>query len=183
VSAHDIAAELRRRKPGIGNYSLHKLLYFAQGYHLAWTGRPLFREHIEAWRDGPVVAQLWYDERHHQPVRGPGALQEGDLRVIDYVLSRHGMLSAAELIELTHAEGSPWDQVRDRDSPGQNEEITTDSMAEWFQKDAELGALRAEVDRVGQRGFDLAAGESLPGLASALERVLNGERVNDPAPN
>ncbi|MBQ1164076.1 DUF4065 domain-containing protein, partial [Streptomyces sp. A73] len=40
---------------------LQKLCYFAYGYHLAWEGRPLFREPFEAWANGPVVYDL-YDQ-------------------------------------------------------------------------------------------------------------------------
>ena len=36
---------------------LQKLLYYVQGWHMAWYGRPLFAERIEAWQHGPVV--LW----------------------------------------------------------------------------------------------------------------------------
>ena len=38
---------------------LHKLLYYAQGWHLGIRGQPLFAERIEAWKHGPVVAPLY----------------------------------------------------------------------------------------------------------------------------
>ena len=37
---------------------LQKLLYYCQGYALAFTGKPLFLEPIEAWRFGPVVNNI-----------------------------------------------------------------------------------------------------------------------------
>ena len=40
--AADVAAELRRRLPGIGAKKLHKLLYYCQGHHLADIRHPLF---------------------------------------------------------------------------------------------------------------------------------------------
>ena len=63
-SAAAVAGEVRRRKPGIGKVKLHKLLYYVQGYHLAWEGCPAFTEDIEAWEMGPVVAGLWSDEKY-----------------------------------------------------------------------------------------------------------------------
>jgi len=56
--AADVAAELRRRIPGIGAKKLHKLLYFCQGHHMADTGGPLFGGSIAAWDMGPVVGGL-----------------------------------------------------------------------------------------------------------------------------
>jgi len=43
ASAHDVAAALRDRLPGLPTKKLHKLLYFCQGHHLAVKGEPLFR--------------------------------------------------------------------------------------------------------------------------------------------
>ena len=38
ISAHDVAAELRRRFNGDpGVVKIHKLLYYAQGWHLTWV--------------------------------------------------------------------------------------------------------------------------------------------------
>ena len=63
-----VAAEIRRRRIGIGKARLHKLLYYVQGYHLAWRGTPAFEDNIEAWEKGPVVAALWHAEKGGRPV-------------------------------------------------------------------------------------------------------------------
>lgn len=39
---------------------IQKLVYFAHGWHLALTGKPLLDEQIEAWRFGPVVPTLYH---------------------------------------------------------------------------------------------------------------------------
>ena len=57
VSAHDVARELRELLPSIGAAKLQKLLYYCQGWHVARNGEPLFTETLEAWVNGPVVAQ------------------------------------------------------------------------------------------------------------------------------
>ena len=56
VSAHDVAAELRRQLPGLPTKKLHKLLYHCQGHHLAHFSEPLVAEAVMAWDMGPVVA-------------------------------------------------------------------------------------------------------------------------------
>jgi hypothetical protein len=52
VHAADVAARLRALLPGAGDVKIHKLLYYVQGHHLAWHGRPAFTETIEAWVNG-----------------------------------------------------------------------------------------------------------------------------------
>jgi len=42
----------------ISTMKLQKLLYLAQGWNLALTGKPLFREDFEAWASGPVCRTL-----------------------------------------------------------------------------------------------------------------------------
>ncbi len=53
--ARDVAAAIRRRLPAVGARKLHKLLYYAQGHHLAAFGQQLFVQSISAWDMGPVV--------------------------------------------------------------------------------------------------------------------------------
>lgn len=183
ASVYDVAAVIRRQRPFIDNFSLHKLLFYAQGFHLAWTGRPLFKQRIKAWDDGPVVPDLWRDERHGLPTLEVVLLSEEELRVVGYVLSRYGQLSAAELIALSHVRGGPWDRVYEHpaESKGQNE-ITFDLMEQWFSEDSELAAWRAQADASGGRWRALVTRDSVPGLVSAVERVLGGEHVVEAAP-
>ncbi|MDG4790354.1 hypothetical protein O7626_40865 [Micromonospora sp. WMMD1102] len=62
VSVHDVAAEIRRRLPGVDEQKLHALLYYCQGHHLAHTGEPLFREEIVA-----APADFWDTDRASLP--------------------------------------------------------------------------------------------------------------------
>ena len=107
TSAHSIAAELRRRVPGVGVKKLHKLLYYCQGHHLAAFGRPLFKESISAWDMGPVVGKLWHAERDGAIIPVEPINDEAMLNTIGYVITRYGNLSASDLERLSHAE-DPW---------------------------------------------------------------------------
>ena len=49
----------------ISNLKLQKLVYYAQGFTLAVTGKPLFNEPIEAWQHGPVVPDLYHRYKDH----------------------------------------------------------------------------------------------------------------------
>jgi uncharacterized phage-associated protein len=130
-SAHAIAAALRQRQPGMAVKKVHKLLYYAQGHHLATFGRPLFKESISAWDMGPVVGQLWGDEKYGDFVEEPPELTEAELNTVGYVLSRYGGLTAKDLENLTHSE-EPWQRAyRDRQPDGKAR-IELESIREFF---------------------------------------------------
>jgi uncharacterized phage-associated protein len=137
ASAHDIAAALRDRLPGLGIMKLHKLLFYCQGLHLAWFGKPLFSEYIRAFDHGPLVKTFWQEERDQEPRPEPHELGETELNTIGYVASRYGRLNVVDLVRLTHAQ-DPWitaDQVR---RLGGSDVIEHDWMRTFF---------RAEIDK------------------------------------
>lgn len=130
VSAHDVAAVLRERLPGLPLKKLHKLLYYCQAHHLAAFERPLFAETIAAFDMGPVVTALLEQERQAE-VPPPRLLGEAELNTIGYVLSRYGKLSGTDLEHLTHLE-DPWkDAYRGRRRKAAT--IRTEDIRRYFQ--------------------------------------------------
>jgi uncharacterized phage-associated protein len=175
LSAHDVAHELRQRQPQAGDVKNHKLVYYCQGWHVAWTGEPMFPEPIEAWANGPVVADLWHDEKRNRA--RPQAQQPDDeqLGIIDYVIGRYGRYTGPELVRKTHLE-DPWrDASESEDSSGtENPAITHDALRAWFSQDEEYLAHRAAVARLRERrniyGFE---GSAMPDdLCEATLRIL-----------
>lgn len=164
-SAHAVAAELRKRLPEAGKVKMHKLLYYAQGHHLATFGTPLFSESIEAWDMGPVVAMLWREEEEGTPDYLASALGEAELNTIGYVVSRYGALSGQDLKHLTHSE-RPWAEADQRRALGKSTKIPAEVMQDYFTSAAE------DND------------EDLPPLpAAAVAALLDGarERLTKPA--
>ena len=152
VSAQDVAAELRKRLPGVGTVKLHKLLYYAQGHHLATFGTPLFEDTISAWDMGPVVGSLWYRERNGIPNDQPGTLTEAELNTVGYVVSRYGALSGTDLRHLAHSE-RPWQDADRRRTPGTSVKIPNEAIEHYFstaalEADAEDGASPLDADAV-----------------------------------
>ena len=49
---------LSSKNTGISTMKLHKICYFVQGWHLAICDTPMFAEGFEAWKYGPVSAEL-----------------------------------------------------------------------------------------------------------------------------
>lgn len=98
---------------------LHKLLYFAQGWHLARFGEPLFQDEIEAWKFGPVVPYIYQKYKHYGR---NGIMREGvpsaanNLTADEYALlldvaQEYMRYSAAGLVALTHEPGTPWSEA------------------------------------------------------------------------
>ena len=130
-SAHAVAAEIRRHLPGVGDVKLHKLLYYAQGHHLAAFDEPLFADTISAWDMGPVVGTLWHAERHGLDIEGQADLDEAALNTVGYVLSRYGGMTGRDLIRLSHGE-SPWLEADLHRRPGGGVKIAMESIRDYF---------------------------------------------------
>jgi uncharacterized phage-associated protein len=120
---------------------LQKLLYYVQGWHLATTGRPMFLEKIEAWVNGPVVADVYphfkrfgyssiipFDEDNVS-----SRLPDNDRQFIKSVWDEYKVHSAIMLSSMTHSE-EPWKDARRDALPKErsSEEITHESMQGFF---------------------------------------------------
>ena len=44
----DVGQYITELLPSVDKMKLYKLCYFSQGWHLAWTGKPLFSDEFEA---------------------------------------------------------------------------------------------------------------------------------------
>ena len=170
LSAHDVAAVLRQRQPGLPTKKLHKLLYYCQGHHLAAFGTPLFTERISAWDMGPVVGQLWNAERSAEPGGTHRELSEAELNTVGYVMSRYGALTGRDLENLTHSE-QPWRLANAGRQPHQSVPIDIEWLRQYFSSEAVAGD---EDDVV------LDAAEVAEWLADAAERLTEPAAADDP---
>lgn len=116
----------------ISNLKLQKLLYFMQGFHLAWFGAPLFNERMEAWTYGPVVPVVFqefkrYKQRAINPERYSDSLvlSGEEQQLFDRVYSEYNRFSAVTLMNMTHTEG-PWK------NHGIGDEITNEELRTFF---------------------------------------------------
>ena len=116
----------------ITHLKLQKLCYYAQGFHLAILGQPLFDETISAWTHGPVVRPLWEKYREHGsqalpiPEEFDASKYDEDTReILDDVAFTYGQFSAWALRNLTHEE-PPWKESSP-DGP-----ISLESMRKYF---------------------------------------------------
>lgn len=166
------------RIPDLGVTKLQKLLYYAQAWHLTWTGEPLFDEQLEAWPMGPVVAEVWRDIRDENPFPPIEKPNSDQLLTIDYVLQRYGSLSGSELIERTHSE-SPW---IDANANQQTKVIPTDALVTYFSDDPDSIKHRLAVERIETDigGSLLDRPADRPELRALRERVIAGNSGSRP---
>ncbi len=139
LKANDVARYfLAKSDPEIGelisHLKLQKLCYYAQGFHLALYGTPLFAESIEAWTHGPVVPAVWreYNNYRADPIPAPSDFDpsiysDDEKELLDEVYSVYGQYSAWKLRNMTHEE-APW-IVAHAAGGGV---ISRDSMTEFF---------------------------------------------------
>ena len=117
----------------ISNLKLQKLLYYAQGFHLAEYNEPLFPERIAAWAHGPVVPEVYYQLQHFgaNPVQLPQDIDFDAVfgsqaeELLDEVYAVYGQFSAAGLRNMTHEE-PPWKLT------AQGRTISHDLMRDFF---------------------------------------------------
>lgn len=97
------------------NLRLQKMLYFAQGWHLARYGTPLFDDEIEAWQYGPVVPSVYNAYSgcgrsgitNTQPVQ-PGDFTEDEYSLLLDVAREYGRYATSALVNISHRKGAPW---------------------------------------------------------------------------
>jgi uncharacterized phage-associated protein len=99
----------------ISNMKLQKLLYYAQGQHLAACGQVLFNDPIEAWDHGPVIPSLYHrfkgtDDGLTLDPDDPFEWSDVDPEVTQLLLDvwdTYGGIAAWKLRAMTHNE-APW---------------------------------------------------------------------------
>jgi uncharacterized phage-associated protein len=118
----------------ISNLKLQKLLYYAQGNHLALDKGVLFPEAIEAWNHGPVVPSVYHKYKGYgshglpYPEDFDATKYSEDMQdFLDEVYSVYGQFSAWKLRQMTHEE-PPWKEAFENNRGT----ISTDSMKTFF---------------------------------------------------
>lgn len=120
---------------GISNLKLQKLVYYAQGFHLAMFDSPLFENDIEAWMHGPVVPELYHQfkECGRNPIPAPldldipAIFNPEQIDLIAEVQETFGQFSAWQLRNMTHEE-KPWMDHKDKTE----RKIPKEEMREYF---------------------------------------------------
>ena len=147
-----------KRKDPITQMKLHKLVYFAHGWHLALTDKPLIDETLQAWDYGPVVPSLYHEFKRFRGNKITELAMDvvfvdgSTVRVItpkvkksdqytrdllNRVIKVYGKFSAWQLSAMTHEAGSPWSRAR-KENPGVSfVGISNKALRDYFKNKAE----------------------------------------------
>jgi uncharacterized phage-associated protein len=131
----------------ISNMKLQKLMYYAQGYHLAKYDSPLFDGVIEAWDHGPAVREVYgaYKDHGRQGIPCPDGFRisgysESEQELMNDVFSEFGQFSANALRNMTH-DDPIWRKV------GIGEVISIALMKDQFKARASVRNVIVVADR------------------------------------
>jgi uncharacterized phage-associated protein len=98
----------------LSNRELQKILYFAQGFHLASKGEPLFSETLYAWDFGPVNLTIWHKFKTwgyngiSAPAKDKLVPLDKDLAAfLSAIVIAFASQGQSKLIEMSHAD-APW---------------------------------------------------------------------------
>ena len=95
---------------------LQKLVYFAHGWHLAITGKPLLDEVVEAWEYGPVISSLYREFKEFGPEKITRRARCAETieteafarKLVERIWDIYGDYTGIQLSNLTHENDSPW---------------------------------------------------------------------------
>lgn len=130
-----LRAKNNERGDLMSNMKLQKMLYYQQGFHLAYFGTPLFDEDIEAWMYGPVVPSVY---AHYKNCGRQGIMPETEEELpldkkeealFSEVYRVYGAYDAIGLMDMTHSE-TPWKAT----PTGQGNIINKELMQSFFKK-------------------------------------------------
>lgn len=165
--ARDVAAELIRLASSseaadhLTHLRLEKLLYYVQGWSLAFRDRPMFRGQIQAWQHGPVAVDAWHAFKAFNQrlildsdVEEVGGLPLPDRMFIAAVWEAKKHLSASALWQQTHDE-QPWRDARGDLPPAapSSREIPHEAMKRFFlaeasEKDPHFSAVQTAREEI-----------------------------------
>ncbi|MGB9781868.1 MAG: type II TA system antitoxin MqsA family protein [Moorellaceae bacterium] len=119
---------------------LQKLLYYAQGWHLAFFDAPLFTSDLEAWVHGPVCPEIYYKYRDYG-YRSIEKVEENvdalfdisQVELLNVINEVYGIFDAKVLERMTHKD-EPWREARKGYQTGElcNEIISKESIKNYF---------------------------------------------------
>ena len=119
----------------ISNLQLQKILYYIQGHILGNLNKPLFMEHIKAWRLGPVVEEVYYNYNMYvaEPIEIEYTLnfafKNEELIIINEQIDEKSQLGVWKLVNGTHNE-DPWKEAWE--SHNEEKIISNESMKKYF---------------------------------------------------
>ncbi len=125
----------------VNQIRVQRLLYLAQGVHLAKFDTPLFEEAIEAWSYGPVIPQVYenlkaWGNKPITSIKSSPIFKTNE--TIRYAWDIGAGLSNTVLCNWAHSKGSPWEKSY---SPFYKNRIEPDLMRDYFRETMKISPI------------------------------------------
>lgn len=141
VNVVDVAAFVLQCQKRTSTMKLHKLCFYSQALSLVKYGCPLFTAEFQAWKNGPVVPELfelhrgkfWIRDGELAGLGFPDRLSERDKDLIAHVCESLGKLTGGQLSERISNE-DPWVAARGDAAAGEHctNVITVAAMKDYY---------------------------------------------------
>lgn len=144
IDYQEAAKYLFRYSEKVTSLSVQKLLYLAHGLMLAKYDKPLIRQSFQAWKYGPIIEPLY----HELKIFGASEISHDSFLIEDWydinpthteeinclqsIINQFGKLPAFQLVNITRANDSPWDNVFN--SKNLNIDIHDEDIKEYFKR-------------------------------------------------
>ena len=137
-------------KQRISPLKIQKLVYIAHGWYMAFYDDPLVDdEWAEAWRYGPVFPSLYHQFKHFGRLPIDDLAHEIDVdfkettpeippidgrahRLLDRVWEVYGDYTGAQLSNMCHRPGTPWDTTWNKYAGRQNSNIDDALIRDYY---------------------------------------------------
>ena len=114
--ANVLIARSMREDRFLDPLQINKLVYLCQGWMLGLYAKPLFRQHVRAWKYGPVVPDVYRSLKIYgaDPVLNEiigyptNGFDRNEQALIEDVYNSYSNFKGIELSQITHEPGTPW---------------------------------------------------------------------------
>lgn len=152
---------------------LQRVLYFVQGWALAYRGRAMFLDPVEAWSSGPIVRDVWtrFERFGNNPISldalppdSAPALAPDERGFVDSIWESYKRFSSTRLRDLVLRE-EPWRLARNAEPsrPDQMPVITHEMMLRSFlpRRDEHRRMTGISAEEMRQAEEDIKAGRTI----------------------
>lgn len=150
---NEVLIEAKKRQLSVTHLSLQKICFFVHGLYLSNLKKELVQGEFEAWKYGPVHRVLFHALQGSgdvpikdlmvrvDPISGEkkGSLRVGSREDADFIAETASFFlkfSAGQLVELSHATGSPWHEVWEaaKRSPNIGMKIPNQTVRAYYER-------------------------------------------------
>jgi uncharacterized phage-associated protein len=150
--------EAKKHNESVSPMKLQKLVYFANGWYLALFDEPLLDEMVEAWEYGPVIPSVYHEFKkfgNNSITKKATTIDYPSLNFREAVIPDlgnrseieelivkiwevYGDLTAIQIANLTHQDGTPWEETVSQykskysDSIPKNLDIDREIIKQYF---------------------------------------------------